>query len=521
MTMPQARNDAREIERRVKERARQIEGGNAPKPTTVAEVHYTHEELENKLRKKNERGDADIVQEFFKGRYIYDRSRQEAFRHIAGSHYKKDDKGQMYGDANTHLNEVWGRFEKDLLSIYNDPTTPESELKMAKILLNMVKRRIIAINSRSRMKNIMQFVIEGNNGIAITSDDWNSDPWLLPVRNGVYNLKTFTFRLSTPDDLFCKFAPTDFIDGAEAPHFTAFLLSSLDGKPDLVRYVQKVLGSAIVGHSKQQEFYVFYGEGRNGKGTTFETVKDVMGPLVDPIRSELITESRFEGNSKGADPELLDMQGLRIVWASETKQGAKLNIEKIKRFTGADTLKGRLNYSNEIVSFQPSHTLLLLTNHKPRVGSNEYALWQRLRLIPFLLSFVDNPTQPHERKRDVDLPERLLTERSGILNWLIEGCRLWQLEGLEPPAEVTAATDDYQSAEDLAQAFLDARCEVASWASVGAGELHEEFTSWFQSEFGAKARVPGLRPFGEMLERKIRREKGRTTRWIGIRIKPA
>jgi len=519
--MTRAKNDARRAAKLAEERARQGKEKFAPKPKPVAEVHYTDEELENKLRKENERGDADIVQNFFKGRYIYDRSRQEAFRHIAGSHYKKDDKGQMYVDANICLNEVWGRYEKKLLSLYNDPTAPESELKRAKILLTMVRRRIIAINSRSRIKNIIQFVIEGNNGIAITSDDWDSDPWLLPVRNGVYNLKTFTFRPSTPDDLFCKFAPTDFIDGEEAPHFTAFLLSSLDGKTDLVRYVQKVLGSAIVGNSKQQEFYVFYGEGRNGKGTTFETVKDVMGPLVDPIRSELITESRFEGNSKGADPELLDMQGLRIVWASETKQGAKLNIEKIKRFTGTDTLKGRLNYSNEIVSFQPSHTLLLLTNHKPRVGSNEYALWQRLRLIPFLLSFVDNPTQPHERKRDVDLPERLLTERSGILNWLIEGCRLWQLEGLEPPAEVTAATDDYQSNEDLAQAFLDARCEVAAWASVGAGELHEEFTSWFQSEFGAKARVPGLRPFGEMLERKVRRDKGRVTKWVGIRIKPA
>ena len=119
----------------------------------------------------------------------------------------------------------------------------------------------------------------------------------------------------------------------------------------------------------------------------------------------------------------------------------------------------------------------------------------------------------------MDLPERLLTERSGILNWLIEGCRLWQQEGLEPPAEVTEATDDYQANEDLAQAFLDARCEIAAWASVGAGELHSVFSDWFKAEFGEKARIPGLRPFGEMLERKVRREKGRVTRWIGIRIK--
>ena len=160
-----------------------------------------------------------------------------------------------------------------------------------------------------------------------------------------------------------------------------------------------------------------------------------------------------------------------------------------------------------------------MTNHKPRIGSNEYALWQRLRLIPFLLSFVDSPTGPHERKRDVDLPERLLTERSGILAWLVRGCALWQQEGLEPPAEVLDATAEYQAAEDMAQAFLDARCEVASWASVGAGELHEEFTGWFRAEYGEKARVPGLRPFGEMLEKKVRREKGRTTRWVGIRIR--
>jgi len=518
--MPQAQNDARRAAKLAEERARQGREKFAPKPKPVAEVHATDQVIEYALRYGNEQADAEIAKRHLNGRYVHDRGRAETFARQPGSHCVRDALGQITVETNAYLNAEYTRYRDKTVAALNDPTTPEDELKRLSILLKLTNRRINAINSRSRLKNIMQFILEGAGGIAITSDCWNSDPWLFPVVNGVIDLRTFVFRPPTPNDLFFKFAPTPWVDiDTPAPYWDGFLLSSFDGNERLVRYVQKVLGSSIVGNSKQQEFYVFWGEGRNGKGCMFETLKGVLGPLVDPIRSEIIMESRFEENPKGADPELLDMQGQRIVWASETKQGKKLNIEKIKRFTGADTLKGRLNYSNEIVSFKPSHTLLLLTNHKPRVGGGEYALWQRLRLIPFLLSFVDNPTEPHERPRDVDLPERLLTERSGILAWLVQGCRLWQEEGLEPPPEVLDATSEYQADEDMAQAFLDARCEVASWASVGAGELHEEFTNWFKAEYGEKARVPGLRPFGELLEKKVRREKGRTTRWVGIRIR--
>ncbi len=269
--MPQTQKNKGDAARRAEDRARQGRERFAPKPSPVAEVRAADEELRHALRYGNERADADIALKFLKGPYVYDCGRKEVYRHIDGSHYEKDAKGQIGVDANTCLIQEFDRYEKKLLATLNDPTTPDNELKEAGILLKMTKRRINAINSRSRIKNIMQFIIEGADSIAITSDSWNCDPWLLPVKNGVYNLKTFTFRPSTPDDLFCKFAPTDFVEGADAPHFRGFISSCLDGNTNLVRYVQKILGSAIVGHSKQQEFYVFYGEGRNGKGTTFAT----------------------------------------------------------------------------------------------------------------------------------------------------------------------------------------------------------------------------------------------------------
>jgi putative DNA primase/helicase len=168
----------------------------------------------------------------------------------------------------------------------------------------------------------------------------------------------------------------------------------------------------------------------------------------------------------------------RLVWASESEEGRKFNVGKLKWLTGGDTLTGRAPYGRKQITFKPTHKLFLLTNYKPQAPANDYALWARLHLIPFTLAFIDEPQKENERKADPNLLEKLKQEAPGILAWLVRGCMAWQQEGLKPPESVQAATRQYQQDEDIIGQFIIERCITGTGKQVKGGDLYEAYKTW-------------------------------------------
>jgi putative DNA primase/helicase len=185
------------------------------------------------------------------------------------------------------------------------------------------------------------------------------------------------------------------------------------------------------------------------------------------------------GRQSGAPAsDIMALRGRRLVWASETGEGRYLDAGKLKWLTGGDTLTGRVPYGKRQDTFSPTHTVILLTNHRPHAAASDHALWARIHLIPFSQSFVDDPTKPNEHKRDPSLLEKLAREASGILAWLVRGCLLWQKEGLRPPKAVLAATESYRMDEDLIGNFLSECCIVGENAETPAGKLYKAYQQW-------------------------------------------
>jgi putative DNA primase/helicase len=106
------------------------------------------------------------------------------------------------------------------------------------------------------------------------------------------------------------------------------------------------------------------------------------------------------------------------------------------------------------------------------------AIWERLHLVPFDLSFVDNPQEDFQRKRDPDLPEKLKIEASGILAWLVRGCLEWQAGGLQPPSKVLETTAQYKADEDIVGQFLNDCTLKDPNEIVRAGVLYNTYKSW-------------------------------------------
>src|SRR5262249_41240372 len=154
-------------------------------------------------------------------------------------------------------------------------------------------------------------------------------------------------------------------------------------------WCQRLLGYALTGDVSEQLVSIFYGKGANGKSTLVNAVLDVMGgDYAMKAPGRLLMASRGERHPT----EVADLFGKRLVVASEPEQGCRLNEALVKDLTGGEPLRAR-RMREDFWEFRPTHKIVLLTNHRPRVRGTDEGIWRRLRLVPFEARFWD-PDEP-------------------------------------------------------------------------------------------------------------------------------
>jgi P4 family phage/plasmid primase-like protien len=320
--------------------------------------------------------------------------------------------------------------------------------------------------------------------LTVDADRLDADPWAFNCLNGTVDLRTGKLRPHRAADLISKIAPTNFNPAAQCPRFLAFLAQIFDGDTSLVEFVQRFYGYAMTGLTKEQILLILWGEGGNGKTTLVEAIGDVIGDYASSAPTGLLTSKNATDNNHYA--EIADLHGRRLVTASESEEGAKLKEAFIKKAVGGDTLKGRHLYG-QLFEFKPSHTLQLLTNHKPQIRGNDFSVWRRVRLLPFLVKFGS----AHEVRdgsaklmKDTTLPAALLSEREGILAWLVEGARLWHASGaLEAPEVVLAAGREYRHEQDRVGHFVNECCTVGKETDkTQVKAIYSAYMTWCREE---------------------------------------
>ena len=195
---------------------------------------------------------------------------------------------------------------------------------------------------------------------------------------------------------------------------------------------------------------------------------------------------------------------------------------RIKWLTGKDELVGRNPHDKYQTRFRPTQKLFLMTNTLPQATASDRAFWERLHLIPFLISFVmRDPEEPHERRAIKDLDLQVQKEESGILAWLVRGCLEWQQQGLNPPEQVTSATEEYRLGEDTITQFVTETCDQAADLKSNATDIYNVFKRWYRINITAKpGSCPAQKKFGSMLGKQFKKEKvGGNTRYFGLMLK--
>jgi putative DNA primase/helicase len=305
--------------------------------------------------------------------------------------------------------------------------------------------------------------------LARTPQDWDADPDVLNVQNGVIDLRTGVLRPHSRADNITKLVPVMYDPAATCPRWEAFLARVV---PDVaVRTMLRIaVGYSLTGHTREECLFLLWGTGRNGKSTFFETIRLIAGDYAVQSDFNTFLETGSVASNGAARGDLARLHGGRLVTTSEASEGKRLNESVIKSITGGDTITARQLYAKEF-EFTPLFTLWMAANHRPTIRGTDDGIWRRMRLVPFTV-------QIPEAEVDRTLKDALRTELPGILAWAVSGAMQWYAEGLPFPDAVRAATAAYREESDTIGEFLDDCCERLAEAKTATTDLYKAYKSW-------------------------------------------
>ncbi len=241
------------------------------------------------------------------------------------------------------------------------------------------------------------------------------------------------------------------------------------GDQELIDYVQKVVGMAAVGKVYQEHMIIAYGGGANGKSTFWNTISRVLGSYSGKLSAETLTV----GCKRNVKPEMAELKGKRLIIASEMEEGMRLNTAVVKQLCSTDEIFAEKKYKDPF-KFIPSHTLVLYTNHLPKVGANDDGIWRRLIVIPFNAHITGSS--------DIKNYADYLFENAGsaIISWVIEGAEKIIAEKFKPalPLCVQNAIDSYREDNDWMGHFIMECCECDKSYTEKSGELYQQYRSY-------------------------------------------
>lgn len=296
----------------------------------------------------------------------------------------------------------------------------------------------------------------------------DADEFLLNLPSGTCDLGTGAVREHNAQDYITKQTAVDPSgDGMDV--WEDALQTFFQGDTDLIRYVQEIVGLAAIGKVYIEALVIAYGEGRNGKSTFWNTIARVLGTYSGNMSADTLTV----GCKRNVKPELAEAKGKRMIIAAELEEGMRLNTSNVKQLCSTDEIYAEKKYKAPF-SYVPTHTLVLYTNHLPRVGAIDQGTWRRLIVIPFNAKI--------EGKADIKNYSDFLFKMAGgaVLQWIIEGAKR-VIAGdykIVQPRVVQAAIQKYKENNDWLSHFLDDCCEVGDDFEAKSGEFYNAYRSY-------------------------------------------
>ena len=298
--------------------------------------------------------------------------------------------------------------------------------------------------------------------------DWNSDPMLLAVQNGVIDLREGKLISGRPEQHLRVHSPVSFDPAAACPTFSEFVQQITVEDQELIDYLQRAMGYSLTGENPEQIAFICHGRGSNGKSTLVFAMHELLG---EDYATELPASILERGKKYGIPNDLMKLHGRRFATLSEIQENAALDESRFKQITGNDLISGRYLYKNFDIQFRAGAKLWLAFNHLPLVLDDTTAFWRRPQVISFKKIFTGDEV-------DDQLRGKLRAELPGILNWAVAGCLKYQRDGLQPPAAILTAVREYKSESNPVSRFVEESCECLPSANTSSRALFDAYEKW-------------------------------------------
>ncbi len=390
--------------------------------------------ITNKSYNQTDMGNAQRLVDKF-GKIIRYSHPQKSWFFWNGKIWEKDETAEIERKAKDTVKKIY----RDAIEI-EDPDKRKDALSFA-----------MKCESQARRKSMIE-TATSETGIPILPTDFDKETMLFNVQNGTIDLQTGKITPQERTNYLTKISPIKYDPAAKCPIWNMFLSEIFEGKTDLIAYMQRQAGYYLTGETKEEDFSIYYGTGGNGKSKYINQIMYVLGDYALKVNVETLLESKSQKSSGSASGDVARMKGVRLVMASEPEFGAELKEGLIKDLTGREKITARFLYEDDI-TFDPTFKIVLLTNHRVNIKGQDKGIWRRVKETPFTVTIP-------EEKIDLDLDIKLKAESSGILNWMLEGCKQWQEKGMQVPKEVIDATLEYKEDMDVLGEFLKLCCVV-------------------------------------------------------------
>lgn len=337
----------------------------------------------------------------------------------------------------------------------------ETFSKSYKTTVELMDKRIATLTEGGRaVDNMLKFF---NHNAAWSPDAFENTKdknfYYLPCKNGQVCLRDGVVTKRVPEDYVTKIIGTEYHPDADSSDFDNFIreiLKNVDGTLNLEKYnfFRWIIGQALTRDPKKV-FVILYGpRAYNGKSTFVSVLQSVLEWMTNEVDSSVILESG--PRSKGAhSSELMAIKDLCLAFTSETNTAASIDAAEVKRITGGDLITSRQIYGEQ-TTFQSRCIPVVCTNKVINMDLTDRAVSERTVIFSFKLSFVNDPKEPHERKNDVTLVDKLKSNKEGVLKWLVDsGIYYCQNMGMVYPAFVKEEQKDYMKKMDDYIDFLD------------------------------------------------------------------
>lgn len=348
-------------------------------------------------------------------------------------------------------------------------------------------RQILKEKCRQRRTNEVQHLIQCSTFADRLTFDGNKN--LLNVRNGLFDLDTWTLLPHSPDILSFVQLPVTYDPSADCPTIKKFFSEVVQEKD--VPLLSELTGFSLLPDYRIQKAAMLTGEGNNGKGTFLRLL------------------TAFLGKENTSAVSLRDFSINRFATASLYGKYANLcadisstelnNTGIFKMLTGGDTIRAERK-GREPFNFTNRAKLMFSANTLPASRDETRGFWRRWLIIEFCFCF--------DGREDTDLDSKLQTEKelSGLLNMALEALkRLISLKKFSRDDDSEAIARDYTRRANPVHAFVEDWCEL-KYGDENWFEEKETFYARFkdytkenrlptlsQSEFGGNInRLPGI-----------------------------